>query len=219
MSAAAFDLVVFDWDGTLMDSAPAITRSIRNACADLGLPVPSDERASYVIGLGLRDALEYAVPDLTREQLPAMLERYRHHYGLQDAAIGLFDGVREMLDGLAARRRLLGVATGKSRAGLDRVLASTGLTDRFHATRCADETRPKPDPAMLLELLERLDIAPERALMIGDTTHDLRMAKSAGVASLAVSYGAHPRTALLDEGALACVDSVAALRDWLAART
>ena len=212
---ARFDLVVFDWDGSLFDSTRAISRSIQLACADLGLPVPSDQRASYVIGLGLRDALEYAVPDLTPAQLPAMLERYRHHYQRQDRDIDLFPGARELLAALRARGHRLGVATGKSRAGLDRALAQAGLAHVFEATRCADETRPKPDPAMLRELGLRLAVPAGRTVMIGDTTHDLRMARDAGVAGLAVTYGAHPHADLLAEAPLACLASVAELADWL----
>lgn len=212
-----FDLVIFDWDGTLMDSTPAITRSIQRSCADLGLPVPSDAQASYVIGLGLHDALAHAVPTLPPAMLPQMLERYRHHYQQQGAALVLFPEVREMLADLRARGHHLAVATGKSRAGLNRVMQDTSLEGAFDATRCADETRSKPDPAMLFELLAHFDADPARTLMIGDTTHDLLMARQAGTQALGVTYGAHPPAQLLTQAPLACLDSAAQLRAWLRA--
>ena len=213
--AERFDLIVFDWDGTLMDSAAAIVHAIQASCRDLGLPEPSDERARYVIGLGLGDALRHAVPELRESDYPRMIERYRHHYLSRDHELTLFDGVEALLAELSARGRMLGVATGKSRAGLDRVLGNTGLGVHFHATRCADECFSKPHPAMLDELMGELGVMPERTLMVGDTTHDLQMAKNAGVAVLAVSFGAHPRAALEAESPLACVPTPGDMVRWL----
>lgn len=213
--AERFDLIVFDWDGTLMDSAAAIVHAIQASCRDLGLPEPSDERARYVIGLGLGDALRHAVPELRESDYPRMIERYRHHYLSRDHELTLFDGVEALLAELAARGRMLGVATGKSRAGLDRVLSNTGLGVHFHATRCADECFSKPHPAMLDELMGELGVMPERTLMVGDTTHDLQMAKNAGVAALGVSFGAHPRAALEAESPLACVPTPGDMVRWL----
>lgn len=211
-----FDLIVFDWDGTLMDSTATIASSIQRACADLGLAVPSNERASHVIGLGLVDALAYAVPDLPGNLMPQMIERYRYHYLSRDADLVLFPDVREILAGLKDRGHFLAVATGKSRVGLDRALDACGLRPLFDATRCADECRSKPDPQMLWELGDALGVRTDRMLMIGDTTHDLQMAANAGAHALAVSYGAHLYGALDGQGALAVLDSTADLQRWLA---
>jgi phosphoglycolate phosphatase len=210
-----FDLVVFDWDGTVVDSTAMIARSIQKAAADLGLVVPSLEQASHVIGLGLHDALAAAVPDLSLDRVEAFTDRYRHHYFAVEREIVLFDGIRELLVQLAETGAVLAVATGKSRRGLDRAFAATGLGMFFSASRCADETHPKPHPAMLLELGGDLAMPAQRTVMIGDTTHDLAMARSAGTASIGVTYGAHPRAQLETEGALALVDSVLELHPWL----
>lgn len=210
-----FDLIVFDWDGTLMDSTASIVAAIQAACADLGLPVPSREQASHVIGLGLADALHTAVPALDPADYAQMVERYRHHYFARDAELVLFEGAAELVATLADAGYALAVATGKSRKGLDRAFEASGLGALFHASRTADETFSKPHPAMLLELMDEFAVEPGRTLMIGDTTHDLLMAKNAGAPSLAVSYGAHPREALLAEAPLALMDSVAELHQWL----
>jgi len=210
-----FELLVFDWDGTLMDSAAAIIASIQASCSDLGLPVPERERAAHVIGLGLKDALSYAVPELPPSDYGKLAERYRHHYLARDPDIELFPGVREMLVCLRERGHVLAVATGKSRVGLNRVLDATQLKQCFDASRCADETHSKPHPAMLQELMQELCIAPEATLMIGDTGHDLQMAVSAGVAALAVSYGAHPRDSLTAFNPIACIDAPQDLAPWL----
>ncbi|AVR88512.1 HAD-IA family hydrolase [Thauera aromatica] len=213
--AERFDLIVFDWDGTLMDSAAAIVRAMQAAACDLGLPAPSDERARYVIGLGLGDALRYAVPELAEADYPRMVERYRHHYLSRDHELVLFEGVVDMIATLAGRGRMLGVATGKSRVGLDRALGHTGLGAYFHSTRCADECFSKPHPAMLEQIMDELGVRPERTLMVGDTTHDLQMAKNAGTAALAVGFGAHPAAALEAESPLACVHRPHELVRWL----
>jgi phosphoglycolate phosphatase len=212
-----FDLLVFDWDGTLMDSAAAITTSLRTACADLELPVPSEERARYVIGLGLSDALKYLLPELPAVGYPALLERYRHHFQRQDRDTTLFRGAPQMLQALREAGFLLAVATGKSRRGLDRALAATGLETMFHATRCADESFSKPHPGMLLWLLDELNVERERTLMIGDTSHDMEMAAAAEVPRLGVAYGAHPRANLLPHQPVACLDTFTELAQWLTA--
>jgi len=211
-----FELLVFDWDGTLMDSAGAIVASIQASCRDLGLPVPERERASHVIGLGLKDALSYAVPELPPSDYGKLAERYRHHYLARDPDIELFPGVREMLAALREQGHVLAVATGKSRVGLERVLEATQLKQYFDASRCADETHSKPHPAMLQELMQGLLIDAEATLMIGDTAHDLQMAVNAGVRALAVSYGAHPRESLTALSPLACIDTPQDLAPWLA---
>ena len=210
-----FELLVFDWDGTLMDSAGAIVASIQASCRDLGLPVPDRERASHVIGLGLKDALSYAVPELPPSDYGKLAERYRYHYLARDPDIELFPGMREMLAGLKQQGYLLAVATGKSRVGLDRVLEATQLKQYFDSSRCADETHSKPNPAMLQELMQELLTEPEATLMIGDTAHDLQMALNAGVPALAVSYGAHPRDNLTALNPLDCIDTPQELMQWL----
>ena len=189
-----FDLIAFDWDGTLFDSTALIALSIQAACRDLEVPVPSDKVASYVIGMGLVDALQHAAPGLARERYPELAARYRHHYFAKQHEITLFAGTLEMLQALKLRGHWLSVATGKSRRGLDEALRSVQLAGIFDATRTADETESKPNPLMLLELMAELDVPPARTLMIGDTTHDLEMAANAGVASVGVSYGAHAPT-------------------------
>jgi phosphoglycolate phosphatase len=211
-----FDLVVWDWDGTIIDSVGAVSDAMIGAAADLGLPVPTEAQARWVIGMGLLEAVHYAVPAIRREQMPAFIERYRVHYLKRDAELKLFDGIPEVLRGLDAAGVPLAVATGKSRAGLNRALVQTGLGPRFAATRCADEGAPKPDPWMLRDLGETLQIDPSRMVMIGDTTHDVGMAQAAGASSVAVLYGAHDPDALQAIAPDALVRNVAELAAWLA---
>jgi len=210
-----FELIVFDWDGTLMDSTGAIAGALQAAARDLGLAEPSDERARHIIGLGLRDALAHALPDLPEAQYRPLAERYRYHFLAGDSELGLFAGIPELIAGLSRSGRLLAVATGKTRQGLQRAMANSGLEAMFNSSRCADECHSKPNPQMLFELMDELGVLPERTLMIGDTTHDLLMARNAGVAALAVSYGAHPRAELLAAAPLACAASVAEMQHWL----
>lgn len=213
--AKRFEMIVFDWDGTLMDSAGAIVLAIQLACRDLGIGAPSDEQARQIIGLGLQDALTQAVPELDPARYREMAERYRHHYLSRDHELVLFDGIHELIGTLAEAGFLLSVATGKSRNGLDRAFDGSGLRHYFHASRCADDCHSKPHPQMLEELMEEFGLRPDKTLMIGDTTHDLLMAKNAGVPAVAVAYGAHARESLELEGPLLCAASVAELRAWL----
>lgn len=217
--ASRFELIVFDWDGTLMDSAAAIVHAIQQAAADLGLPPPSEASARHVIGLGLQDALQQAMPELDSSGYAEVAARYRHHYLAQDQELRLFAGIEALVDELASAERMLAVATGKSRVGLERVLRSSGLGRYFHGTRCADECHSKPHPQMLLELMDEFGVRPEQTLMIGDTTHDLLMASNAGVAAVGVSYGAHTREQLASVPALVCVDDVAGLQRFLRAES
>jgi phosphoglycolate phosphatase len=210
-----FDLVVFDWDGTLFDSTALIVHSIQAACRDLGLPVPDDERASWVIGLSLRSAMEHAVPSITPEQIPQMVDRYRFHYLARQHDLTLFPGVLEMLHALKRRNHWLAVATGKSRVGLDEALRTVALKGVFDSTRTADETRSKPDPQMLNELMRQFGADPDRTLMIGDTTHDLQLAANAGTPSIAVAYGAHSGGEFATHSPLMVAQTVAELADWL----
>lgn len=214
--ARRFDLIVFDWDGTIVDSTAMIALCIQKAAADLGLTVPTREQASHVIGLGLHDALSRAVPELAAGRIEEFSARYRHHWFACEHEIVLFDGIREMLTALREGGWPLAVATGKSRRGLARAFDQTGLGTLFEASRCADETHPKPHPAMLLELADELTVATGRTVMIGDTTHDLEMATAAGAAGIGVTYGAHPRDQLAAREPLALVGNVGELRQWLA---
>jgi phosphoglycolate phosphatase len=210
-----FELVVFDWDGTLIDSAAAIVACMQASCADLGLPVPDYAVASHVIGLGLHDALRMVAPDLAVADYPHMAERYRFHFLARDAALPLFPGTREMLDELRDAGHTLAIATGKSRAGLARALETAALGGMFAATRCADQCTPKPAPDMLLELMDQLDVPRERTVMIGDTTHDLQMAANAGVAGIGVHHGAHPEDQLAALRPLALLPGTEDLAAWL----
>ena len=211
-----YDLIVFDWDGTLFDSTALIVRAIQAACRDLGAPVPSDEAAAHVIGLGLQDALQHAVPDLPVDLYPELGRRYRQHYFASHDQVTLFAGVPELLTGLRERNHWLAVATGKNRHGLNEALRISGLAGSFDATRTADETRSKPHPQMLQELMREFGTDPERTLMIGDTTHDLQLAANAGTDAVAVAYGAHPPEQLGDLRPLTIAHSVPELQDWLA---
>jgi phosphoglycolate phosphatase len=215
--AKRYDLIVFDWDGTVMDSTAVIAGSIQSACRDLSLTVPSDEAARHVIGMGLTQALRYAVPDAEEDMYEPLIARYKHHFLAQDAAIPLFEGARETIAELHREEYWLAIATGKSRIGLERALQSSNMSEYFHATRTADQTFSKPHPAMLLELMEELGLEPARVLMIGDTTHDLQMAINAGVDAVGVTHGAHPVEQLRALQPLALIDDFVGLREWFRA--
>jgi phosphoglycolate phosphatase len=215
MARKQFDLIVFDWDGTLMDSTSAIVRCIQAAARDLGLPIPGDEAASHVIGLGLHEAMQVVMPNIDPAMYPRMVERYRFHYLSKDHELVLFDGVRDMLNELSQEAYFLAVATGKSRVGLNRALNAVGLLSLFDATRCADETFSKPHPAMLQELTRELGQDLRRTVMIGDTSHDLMMANNAGAAGIAVQYGAHPADQLHACNPVYSAESVTQLHQWL----
>ena len=210
-----FDLIAFDWDGTLFDSTALITRCIQLAVQDVGGTVPSDKDASYVIGMGLMQALAHAAPDVPADKYPLLGALYKHHYSVHQNDITLFAGVLEMLDRLKARQHLLTVATGKSRGGLNEALRDVNLQGIFDGSRTADETAGKPHPLMLQELMMEFGVEADRVLMIGDTTHDLQMAVNAGCASVAVSYGAHEPDSFEALGPLAIAHSVAELDAWL----
>jgi phosphoglycolate phosphatase len=210
-----FDLIAFDWDGTLYDSTRLIVRCIQAAVVDVGGAKPSENDAAWVIGLGLAEALARAAPDVPKEEYPELGARYRYHYLQHQDDLVLFDGVLQMLDALRARGHKLAVATGKSRRGLNEALRSVALRERFDGSRTADETFGKPHPRMLLELMEELDVPAERTLMIGDTTHDLQLALNAGCASVGVSYGAHEPGSFDELKPLFVAHSVASLEAWL----
>jgi phosphoglycolate phosphatase len=210
-----FDLIAFDWDGTLFDSTTIIVRCIQRAVVDVGGAMPSDKDASYVIGMGLMQALAHAAPDVPREKYPELGARYRYHYTAHQNDIALFDGVLPLLEELKARHHWLAVATGKSRRGLDEALGSVQLKGMFDGSRTADETAGKPHPLMLQELMREFGAEPQRTLMIGDTTHDLQMAVNAGCAAVGVSYGAHEPGDFHALGPLFIAHTVAELHAWL----
>jgi len=210
-----FDLIAFDWDGTLFDSTAIITRCIQLAVGDVGGTVPTDQAAAYVIGLGLMQALAHAAPDVPQHKYPELGARYKYHYGLHQNDISLFKGVLPMLADLKARQHLLAVATGKSRRGLDDTLRAVELQGVFDGSRTADETAGKPHPLMLQELMAEFGVPPERVLMIGDTTHDLQMALNAGCPRVGVSYGAHEPAFFESLQPLFVAHSVPELNAWL----
>ena len=215
MHSRQFDLIAFDWDGTLFDSTQIIVRCIQAAVCDVGGKKPTDQAASYVIGLGLMQALAHAAPDVPAEKYPELRARYRHHYARHVDDLSLFAGVLPLLDGLKARGHLLAVATGKSRHGLDEALKSVELKGLFDGSRTADETAGKPDPLMLHQLMAEFDLPASKILMIGDTTHDLQMALNAGCASVGVSYGAHEPATFAVFNPLHVAHSVQELQAWL----
>jgi phosphoglycolate phosphatase len=217
MSMRRFDLIVFDWDGTLFDSTALIVRSIQKACVDVGVACPGDAQAAYVIGLGLVDALRHVAPGLPEERYPELGKRYRHHYFASQHELSLFPGTLEMLQALRARQHWLAVATGKGRRGLDDALAHAQLKGMFDGTRTADETASKPNPMMLEQLMREFGVDAERTLMVGDTTHDLQLARNAGTPSLAVSFGAHDHDSFADFDPLHVAHSTRELHDWLMA--
>jgi len=212
-----FDLIAFDWDGTLFDSTAIITRCIQAAVADVGGTVPSDQDAAYVIGLGLMQALAHAAPDVPKDKYPLLGARYKHHYVIHQHDISLFEGVLPMLVSLKGAGHMLAVATGKSRTGLNEALHAVELRGMFDGSRTADETAGKPHPLMLQELMAEFGVPSERVLMIGDTTHDLQLALNAGCASVGVSYGAHEPDAFEALQPKYIAHSVADLHAWLLA--
>ena len=209
-------LLIFDWDGTLMDSEARILACMQAAAADLGLDIPSDAAVRDIIGLGLSEAVQRLFPAADPALVARLVSRYRHHYLYQDETpTPLFSGADTVLRELAGRGYLLAVATGKGRQGLERALQQAGLAKLFHATRCADEAFSKPHPEMLLQILDELGVAAERAVMIGDTDYDMQMAGNAGVKALAVGYGAHSRERLLAHGPAGLIADINELVDWL----
>lgn len=214
--ARNFDLIVFDWDGTISDSTGLIADCIQCAAQDLQLRVPTVEQAKHIIGLGLLQSTETLFPELSAADRARFAARFREHYVPRDHEAPLYPGIVDLLKSLAHPERFLAVATGKPRAGLERAFFHTGLKPHFHYTCCADEGFAKPHPDMLLKLMDYTSVAPQRTLMIGDTTHDLELAQNAEVAAVAVTYGAHPPQVLAARQARARVDSVAALSAWLA---
>lgn len=215
MAIKRYDLIVFDWDGTIMDSTGLIAECVQLAARNRGLPVPSTELAKSIIGLGIHDSILRLFPDLDQAARTEFALQYRQHFVARDHEAPLYDGIRELLADVAHPDRFLAVATGKPRNGLERAFAHTGLKPAFHFSRCGDEGFPKPHPDMLQKLMDFTAVPPGRTLMIGDTVHDLDLAHNAGVAAVAVTYGAHPANVLATRPSLATVDTVSELGTWL----
>lgn len=210
------ELIIFDWDGTLMDSIAKIVRCFTAALDDVGLPRPDENTIRHVIGLGLSEAVATLLPQVDEGRRAQVVERYRQHFlHIDQTHMPLFPGVREGLESLLGQGYRLAIATGKARRGLDRVLHDTGTAHFFCCTRCADEALSKPHPRMLKDILEQTRVAPEQALMVGDTTYDMLMARRAGLGSLAVTYGVHGRELLVEHSPLACLDSFNEVYAWL----
>lgn len=212
-----YDLIVFDWDGTLFDSTALIVSCIQAAVRDVGGQEPPRERVAWVIGMGLAQAMAHAAPDVPPHRQPLLVERYRHHWFARQHEVTLFDGVLPLLKDLRSRRHWLAIATGKSRRGLDAALQTAALQGVFDSSRTADETAGKPHPQMLSELMEEFGVSPQRTLMIGDTTHDVLMARNAGCAAVAVTYGAHGHEDLRALEPVYLADTVTDLHQWLRA--
>ncbi|WP_137817851.1 HAD-IA family hydrolase [Pseudomonas sp. 2FG] len=215
-----YQLLIFDWDGTLVDSIGRIVAAMRSAAAECELPALDDEPIKGIIGLGLPEAVGSLYPELVE---PVHVERFcrlysEHYLALETEPSALFAGVAESLAQFRAAGYRLAVATGKGRHGLQRVLAGQGWLDYFDVTRCADETASKPDPLMLQEILAHCQVAPERALMVGDSSFDLEMARRAGIDSVAVGYGAQPLDMLRAYGPRLAIEQFTELRAWLELR-
>lgn len=215
MQNLPYSLIVFDWDGTLMDSAQQISTSIQHAAKALNLPVPTDEQARDVIGLGLPEAVDRLFPDAGKDVVAALSQGYRDSYSAKPPIAGFFAGAQSLLQDLSNQGYWLAVATGKSRRGLDRVLSASGLASLFMVTRCADEAFSKPHPQMLLDILDYTGVEPERALMVGDTEYDMQMAVSADVTAVGVACGVHSEARIMAAGAVTCLAQTANLQEWL----
>lgn len=215
-SELGYKLVVFDWDGTLMDSLSRIAMCMRAAAVDVGIAPVTEHEVHQVVGLALDLAIKQLHPRLSPAQVEQMRQRYSHHYvEAEQTPSAFYEGIPEMLRRLAKTDVALSVATGKSRKGLNRVFGAHDVAGLFHSSRCADETRSKPEPDMLLEILEFHKVQPKDAIMVGDTEFDLEMASRAQVPSVGVTWGAHDITRLQKHAPQICVNTVAELSDWL----
>lgn len=216
MAKSKYELVVFDWDGTLMDSEVRIVTCMQRAAQDTGSPIPSDAAVREIIGLSMERAVEQLFPGIDEKSLPAFIEAYRVHWlGDEVPHSALFPGAEETVRSLAEQGYLLAIATGKSRRGLDAVLQQTGLGELFHVSRCADEAFSKPHPQMLQDILTDLNTQADQAVMIGDTEYDMQMAANAGVDAVGVVHGVHHRDRLVEQGALTVFEQLPDLLSWV----
>lgn len=208
-----FDLIIFDWDGTLIDSIDWIARCLQNAANNTRHATPDYQSAKDVIGLSIEKAIAALFPDANENEVHTLVDHYeKAYFSKKISRDDLFTGVFDMLEALKKSGYLLAIATGKTREGLDEALHATGTVDLFSITRCADETQSKPHPKMLEEIMTHLQISPERVLMVGDSTHDLQMAINAGIASIGVASGSHDSDQLLPYQPLYCLSNPIELR-------
>ncbi|PAU64047.1 HAD-IA family hydrolase [Pseudomonas indica] len=215
-----YRLLIFDWDGTLVDSIGRIVESMRRAAESCSLPQCAEAAIKGIIGLSLSEAIRTLYPELERDagRVERFRQQYSEHYlALENEPSALFPGVVESLGAFRQAGYRLAVATGKSRRGLNHVLAGHGWLDYFDVTRCADETAGKPDPLMLHEILAHCGMVAEQALMVGDSSFDLLMARRAGLDAVAVGYGAQPLEVLLEHEPLLAIEEFSELRAWLGA--
>jgi phosphoglycolate phosphatase len=212
-----YQLVVFDWDGTVMDSEARISICMQLAARDCGYPVPQRAEIREIIGLSMQKAIYQLSGVEDAQEIKRLGDAYRTHWLNDDiGASALFASAEETLQQLTEQGYLLAIATGKSRRGLDKALQETSLGRYFHMSRCADETHSKPHPQMVLDILTDLDTMADKALVIGDTEFDMQMAANAKVDAVGVSYGAHASNRLKEQGALAIFDTLLELPEWLA---
>jgi phosphoglycolate phosphatase len=212
-----YKLIVFDWDGTLMDSEARIVESMQGALMDVQRQAQTPQQVREIIGLGLHEAVRALLPEDEAEVHEQVVQRYRERYlGSQGVDTPLFPGAHQVVKALAEQEYLLAVATGKGRRGLDHALEISGLKEFFHTTRCPDESLSKPHPDMLLQIMDELGVFPAETLMVGDTQYDMQLASNAGASALAVSYGVHEKTRLMQFGPLDCLDDVREIPTWLA---
>lgn len=211
-----YKLLIFDWDGTIIDSASRIVSSMQAAAADCDFPVPTDDAVRNIIGLGLPEAIAVLIPGVDQQGIEQMRQRYGHYYlGEDSTPTPLFAGALHSLESMHKRGMRMAVATGKSRRGLSRAFAETGLAYVFETSRCADETTSKPHPHMLEEILAETGVKAEEAVMIGDTEYDLEMGQRAGMDVIAVSYGAHHLDRLKGYKPVLEVHNFPELEQWL----
>lgn len=209
-------LIVFDWDGTLMDSAAHIVACLQNVITELKLEPKTDAELKNIIGLGLREAFVALYPQAGDEELTSLTHHYREHFFDKNATpCELFDGARELVEELDTKNYFLAVITGKGRNGLDKVLNETGMGKHFPVTRCADESHSKPHPQMMLDVIDYYGVNASQAIMVGDSEYDLQMANNANARSVAVTYGVHEKQRLLDCKPITCLDSIDELHNWL----
>ena len=211
-----YDLIIFDWDGTLIDSIDWIVNCLQRAAEDCQLDIPDQQESKDVIGLSLNNAINQLFPGIDSGKQEQLVKSYSQHFFSKPISDqDFFEGVYDMLKELKAMGHHLAVATGKSRAGFQKALYGTAVNDLFSTTRCADETASKPHPRMLLEIIDELDVEKSRVLMIGDSVHDLQMAENAGIASVAVSCGAHSSIILEKYNPLACFQQTTDLMNFV----
>lgn len=216
MANKKYELIIFDWDGTIIDSESHIIESMKLAIKDEGLEVPAESNIRHIIGLSLSRAVEALFPDISENAIQRLSDRYREHFFSETtSASELFDGVADVIQDLHAHGYYLAVATGKGRHGLDLALNNSGLKPFFHITRCADETRSKPDPLMLDEILTDLDLDSKKAIMVGDTSYDLEMANNINMDSIAVTYGMHDKEHLEASNPTYFIDAIEQLSQFV----